>query len=328
MNFRSPHARRAALVLTVLAALSSVWFGMRTYSSFVLLRSAYQVGMPQSSSVRGWMTIRYVATIYRVPESILIAHLGLPPDISSDTSLKSLAEREHISPFKYVQRVQQSLAEIASIAPSSDEGTPSGRWNQFIDNVLSALLRFGYPALALILFLGALGLPLPNGLSAVIAGSLAAAGRMSWSAAILIAITSSVLGDMIAYGLGRFVGGRLLEHWGHWIGYTRDRQARMQVLLQRWGGVLVVVTRTLVSSVSSVVGLVAGISHYRASTFFAFVLLGRILWTSAYIGLGYSIGGSLESATSFLAALTGLLLSLIVAAAAGFVSRPMSRSGK
>ena len=116
MNFRSPHARRAALVLTVLAALSSVWFGMRTYNSFVLLRSAYQVGMPQSSSVRGWMTIRYVATIYRVPESILIAHLGLPPDISSDTSLKSLAEREHISPFKYVQRVQQSLAEIASIA--------------------------------------------------------------------------------------------------------------------------------------------------------------------------------------------------------------------
>src|SRR4029450_4758241 len=141
---------------------------------------------------------------------------------------KSLAEREHRSPLKYVQRVQQSLAEIASIAPSSDEGTPSGRWNQFIDNVLSALLRFGYPelalilrsaqqslaeiasiapssdegtpsgrwnqfidnvlsallrfgypALALILFLGALGLPLPNGLSAVIAGSLAAAGRMS-----------------------------------------------------------------------------------------------------------------------------------------------------
>src|SRR4029450_2373796 len=107
MNFRSPQSRRAALFLTVLAALSSVWFGMRTYSSFVLLRSAYQVGMPQSSSVRGWMTIRFVATVYRVPESFFIAHLGLPPDISSDTSLKSLAERERISPFKYVQRVQQ-----------------------------------------------------------------------------------------------------------------------------------------------------------------------------------------------------------------------------
>jgi len=281
--------------------------------------------MPLSSSIRGGMTIRYVATIYRVPEIVLIAHLGLPLDISSDMSLKSLAERERISPFKYVQRVQQSIAEIAAIAPSSDERAPSGGWN-WLDDVLSALLRFGYPALALILFLGALGLPLPNGLSAVIAGSLAAAGRMSWLAAILTAITSSVLGDMIAYSLGRFVGERLLEHWGHWVGYTRERQARVQTLLQRWGGILVLVTRTLVSSVSSVVGLVAGISHYRASAFFAFVLLGRILWTSAYMGLGYGIGGSLESATSFLAALTGLLLSLIVAAAAGFVSRPMSRS--
>jgi len=281
--------------------------------------------MPLSSSIRGWMTIRYVATTYRVPEIVLIAHLGLPLDISSDMSLKSLAERERISPFKYVQRVQQSIAEIAAIAPSSDERAPSGGWN-WLDDVLSALLRFGYPALALILFLGALGLPLPNGLSAVIAGSLAAAGRMSWLAAILTAITSSVLGDMIAYSLGRFVGERLLEHWGHWVGYTRERQARVQTLLQRWGGILVLVTRTLVSSVSSLVGLIAGISHYRASAFFSFVLLGRILWTSAYVGLGYSIGGSLESATSFLAALTGLLLSLIVAAAAGFVSRPMSRS--
>jgi membrane protein DedA with SNARE-associated domain len=299
---------------------------MRTYGSFVLLRSAYHVGMPQSSSVRAWMTIRYVATIYRVPESVLIAHLGLPRDISPDTSLRWLAERERIPPFNYVQRVQQSIAEIALIAPSSDERPPSGRWSGFIDNILSAVLRFGYPALALILFLGALGLPLPNGLSAVVAGSLVAAGRMSWLAAILIAVTSSVLGDIIPYSLGRFVGGRFLELWGRWVGYTRKRQARVRILLQQWGGMLVLVTRTLVSSISSLVGLIAGISHYPVSTFFFFVLLGRILWTSAYVGLGYAIGGSLESATSFLAALTGLLLSLIVATAAGFVSRRASSS--
>jgi hypothetical protein len=117
MKLRSARARRAALVLALFAALSSVWFSLRTYHSFVLLRSAYHVGMPQSSSVRGWMTIGYVATIYRVPEILLIARLGLPLDISSDTSLKSLAERERISPFQYVQRVQQSIAKIASIAP-------------------------------------------------------------------------------------------------------------------------------------------------------------------------------------------------------------------
>src|SRR5436305_1042260 len=151
MNLRSACARRTALVLAILAALSSIWFSLRTYHSFVLLRSAYHVGMPQSSSVRGWMTIRYVAEIYRVPEIHLIARLGLPLEISPDISLRSLAERERTSPFQYVQRVQQSIAEIASIAPLSDQGAPSGRWNRFIDDVLSALLRYGYPALALIL---------------------------------------------------------------------------------------------------------------------------------------------------------------------------------
>jgi membrane-associated protein len=247
--------------------------------------------------------------IYHVPEILLIAHLGLPLDISPNTSLKSLAEGDHISPFLYVQRVQQSITEIAAIAPPSDKRTSSGMWDRFVDDVLSALLTYGYPAFGLIFLLGAMGLPLPNGLAAVIAGSLAAAGRMNWLAAILIAIASSVLGDMIVYSVGRMVGGRLLEQWGRWVGYTRERRARAQVLLQHWGGILVLVTRTLVSSLSSLFGLVEGMSHYPAVAFFAFVLLGRIIWTSAYVGLGYGVGGSLESATSFLASLTGLLLS-------------------
>jgi membrane protein DedA with SNARE-associated domain len=87
---------------------------------------------------------------------------------------------------------------------------------------------------------------------------------------------------------------------------------------------MVFATRTLISSLSSPVSLVAGMNHYRLVTFCVLVLLRRIIWTVAYVGLGYSIGGSLESATGFLANLSGLVLSLVVLAGAALVGSGVS----
>jgi len=53
-------------------------------------------------------------------------------------------------------------------------------------------------------------------------------------------------------------------------------------------------------------------SRYRFASFILIALTGRIVWTGAYMGLGYSVGGNLDSATGFLANVTGLLVSLLV----------------
>ncbi len=59
------------------------------------------------------------------------------------------------------------------------------------------------------------------------------------------------------------------------------------------------------------------------SRFIAFAVLGRLVWTSAYVGLGYVIVGDVEAAAEFLENLTGLLVSLaIVAALILFLSKP------
>ena len=79
---------------------------------------------------------------------------------------------------------------------------------------MSALLIYGYPALALTLLLGAIGLPLPIGIAAVLAGSLAALGKLGWQWAGLIAVTASFAGDMIAYGIGRAVSEHFLARHG------------------------------------------------------------------------------------------------------------------
>jgi membrane protein DedA with SNARE-associated domain len=189
------------------------------------------------------------------------------------------------------------------------------------EQFLSALLVYGYPILGVTLLLGAVGLPLPTGLSAAVAGSLSALGRMDWLTAGTIAVLASIVGDIAAYGVGRAASQRFLEQWGSWLGYRSAHRARAETLFKRWGGLTIFLTRTLVSHLSSIVSLLAGLHRYRIPAFLTFDVLGRAVWTAAYMALGYVLAGSLDAATDFLKNVTGLLLSLTVLTVSAVMAR-------
>jgi len=285
-------------------------FGLRSYHSFLLLRAAYELGVPKIGTIRPWMTLAYVAATYRAPSAALTDRLGLPPDTDPDTSLRSIASREGVSPFLYVQRVQRALAGLIP-SPAADAEYGTTTWIGAAGHeLLAAVIAYGYPALGLTALLGAIGLPLPTGLATIVAGSLSAAGQLSWVWSASVALTASVLGDAVGYALGRLVSRELLQRRARWLGYTAARHTRVELLFSRWGGLSVLLSRTLVSHLSSIVNLFAGASRYRLDRFLMLAVLGRLLWTSAYLGLGYAAGADLEAASSFLTNISLLLVCL------------------
>jgi len=48
-------------------------------------------------------------------------------------------------------------------------------------------------------------------------------------------------------------------------------------------------------------------------------IVGRMIWTSAYLGLGYGFGVAIEAAADFPNSLSGLLASLAILAGLGFM---------
>ena len=281
MSPRAARARWLILALCAIATLATGVFGFRTYNTLLLLRSAYAAGVPEVSSIRPWMTLRYVAETYRVPQAALIARLDLSAETVPDTSLKSLAKRKEQSLLEYVQRVQRAVAAVAPSGPAG-HGSQGTSWLAAIgDALLAGLLKYGYPVLGSTLLLGAIGLPVPAGLSAALAGSLVARGDMSWAWVAAVAVTASVLGDAVGYGLGRALGRQFLERHGRWFGYSPARQATVVLLFDRWGGLGVFLSRTLVSHLSAVLNLLAGAGHYRLSAFLVLTVAGRTLWTSS-----------------------------------------------
>lgn len=319
-HLRSKWARWIGAIAFAVALVSAAFFGLRTYGSFMLLRSAYAAGAPMTSSIRAWMTVQYVASAYGTSNAALIERLGLAPETDPNTSLKSIAERAGVSPSVYAKRAQRAIADLAPGGPSDIKGGNANWFTTISDEVLTALLVYGYPVLGLILFLGAVGLPLPDGVATTVAGSLASQGRLDWIWAAAIVVVASVLGDAAGYGLGRSLSGRILERYGRWIGYSLARRTRVQVLFDRWGSVTVFVTRTFMSYLSSVASLLAGITRFRLPKFLAVALVGRLIWTAAYMGLGYGIGHDWQAATSFLTNLSVLIISLVALLTAGAVA--------
>jgi membrane protein DedA with SNARE-associated domain len=319
-RLQSKWVRRIAAVAFAAAMMSTAFFGLRTYGSFVLLRSAYEAGAPMTSSIRAWMTLQYIATTFRTSNAALIERLGLPAGTDPNASLKSLGEQAGVAPSAYAKRVQRAIADLAPGAPSDIENGNSSWFGTIDDEVLTALLVYGYPVLGLILFLGALGFPLPDGVATTVAGSLASQGRLDWFWAAAITVAASELGDAAGYGLGRFLSQRILVRYGRWVGYTPQRRSHVQSLFDQWGSLTVFITRTFLSYLSSVASLLAGITRYRLSKFLAIALVGRLIWTAAYLGLGYGIGSDWQAATGFLTNLSVLVLSMMVLLVAGAVA--------
>jgi membrane protein DedA with SNARE-associated domain len=266
------------------------------------------------------MTLNFVATSYRTSNAALIERLRLAPGTDPNTSLKSLGEQAGVPPSVYAQRVQRAIADIVPDV-KSDRTNGNTTWLGTIgDEVLTALLVYGYPVLGLILLLGSIGFPLPDGVATTVAGSLASQGRLDWFWASTIVVTASILGDAVGYGLGRVLSGEFLERYGRWFGYSSARHVRVQSLFDQWGSLTIFITRTFMSYLSSVASLLAGIARYRFPKFLAIALVGRLIWTAAYLGLGYGIGTDWQAATSFMTNLSILVLSLMLLTAAGAVA--------
>ncbi|HVL57191.1 MAG TPA: DedA family protein [Burkholderiaceae bacterium] len=304
--------QRAALVLVLLASLAvSIASGVRSWRTMLLLQSAQAAGVPQTSALRAWMPLGFVAATHRIDEALLRQQLGLGTEVESTQTLRAIAEGRNVAAFEFVQTVQAAIALARGqqrAAPAPDPPDPPAE-PPLSERLLATVASYGLLGLALALLLGAVGLPVPTGLATIFAGALAMQGRLDATTAIAVAVAASLLGDLIGYGIGRAAGAAWIERHGRWFGYTRRNRERVAALFDRWGAITVLLTRTLVSHLSSAVSVLAGLGRYQLARFVALAASGRVLWTVAYFSLGYLVGTDLEAASGFLGSLSAFLIS-------------------
>jgi membrane protein DedA with SNARE-associated domain len=182
----------------------------------------------------------------------------------------------------------------------------------------SLIGEYGVPALFVTMFFETLGAPLPGESALILSAGAAAAGKLDIRAVVVAAWLGSVLGDNVAYLIGRRLGRPVILRYGGRVGITEARYAKAEAIAKRHGPLMVMAARFVVV-LRQLNGLVAGTTGMRWPTFIAANLVGAGLWVAVWTTLAYKFGRKLDVLPFFwhhLSLVAAIAIPLLIAALA------------
>lgn len=176
--------------------------------------------------------------------------------------------------------------------------------------------QWGYAAIFLVVVLGNAGLPVPEESVPTVSGYLVWQGRLAYLPVLVVAIASAVMGDNIAFWLGRRYGRRLIARF---VAMKPARVQRIEDFVRRYGVLAVFVAR-FVAGLRFMAGPLAGSTGMSPVRFFIANLLGATVYVPIAVAVGYGIGYGLGDRLERLRRIAGdtgtaLIVAVILVAA-------------
>jgi membrane protein DedA with SNARE-associated domain len=167
----------------------------------------------------------------------------------------------------------------------------------FLDSLAHTVDHYGYWAIALLLLLENLGVPVIPGELAMIVGAIfAGTGRAGLNVVVVgvVALVTSFAGAELGYLIGRFAGRELILRYGRYVLLKPHHLDRAEAIVSRYGGLVVIVARYIVG-LREANCLIAGISQMRWLTFTVFNAVGAVAWVSTWVSIGYLAGDHIDA---------------------------------
>jgi membrane protein DedA with SNARE-associated domain/rhodanese-related sulfurtransferase len=167
-----------------------------------------------------------------------------------------------------------------------------GHKEQRMGSLNSALMHHGYVILAVIVFLEAIGVPVPAAVALLIAGGAVARGMLQAQYVLGIAVFAMLAGDTLMFFLGRYTGWWLL---GLLCRVSLNPEAcilRSADSFYRRGRTLLVIAK-FIPGINTMAPPLAGSMNMRAITFLRLDFAGALLYAGSYLAVGYVFSDAL-----------------------------------
>jgi membrane protein DedA with SNARE-associated domain len=182
------------------------------------------------------------------------------------------------------------------------------------DWVFSIVDRLGALGVGLLILLENVIPPIPSEVILPLAGFRARTGDLNVVAVWPAATAGSLLGALLLYGLGAWLGyERLHRLAGHrWFIFASQKDLeRGDAVFDRHGGKVVLLARC-VPFLRSVVSIPAGISGMPLVRFAVLTTIGSGVWNAAFLALGWVLGENWSQVEGWLGPVTYVVIGLIV----------------
>jgi membrane protein DedA with SNARE-associated domain len=182
------------------------------------------------------------------------------------------------------------------------------------DWVFSIVDRMGELGVGLLILLENLVPPIPSEVVLPLAGFRAHTGALDVVLVWLASTAGSVLGALVLYGLGAWLGrDRLLRLSGkRWFVITsRKDLERGYEVFERHGRKVVLLARC-VPFLRSVVSIPAGVVRMPLVTFITLTAIGSGVWNAAFVALGWVLGDNWGTVERWLGPVGYVVIGLLV----------------
>lgn len=145
------------------------------------------------------------------------------------------------------------------------------------------------------------------------AGLAASQGELSLPLLIVCVVTAAIIGDNVGYSIGRRAGPRIFKKKDGAL-FKHEYLEKSEAFYEKHGGKTIIIAR-FVPIVRTFAPVVAGASKMTRQRFFAFNVIGAILWGAGMPLLGYAVGNRIPGLDKYIETVivAVVLLSLLLA---------------
>lgn len=148
--------------------------------------------------------------------------------------------------------------------------------------------------------------PIPSEVILPFAGFQAERGELNLVLAWVAATAGALLGALILYALGAWVGSERLhalagQRW--FVVLSQKDYERGERFFERHGGKIVLLGRC-VPLVRSVVSVPAGVARMPLARFCLYTVAGSAVWNALFLGVGYQLGQNYDRVERWVAPVT------------------------
>ncbi len=161
----------------------------------------------------------------------------------------------------------------------------------FITDIIS---QIGYFGVFFLMLLESALLPVPSEVIMPFSGFLVATGQFSFFYIVLAGTVGNLVGSLIAYYLGSYVGRSLVLKYGKYVFIDERHLNLADNWFQKFGDKIILVSRNL-PAVRTYISLPAGIAKMNVIKFSVYTTIGSIPWNIALAYIGVAMGQNWET---------------------------------
>ncbi|OIO06691.1 alkaline phosphatase [Candidatus Falkowbacteria bacterium CG_4_10_14_0_2_um_filter_36_22] len=186
--------------------------------------------------------------------------------------------------------------------------------------IVGGISLLGYSGVVIMMAIESACVPLPSEIIMPFAGYLAAKGEFTFIGVAIAGSIGSVIGSVLAYGVGIYGGRAFIEKYGKYILLSRHDLNLADKFFHKYGSSAMFFSRML-PVVRTFISLPAGIAKMNFTKFIIYTFLGSLPWCFGLAYAGKKLGDHWNALGVYFHKFDAIIGILLILGVAWFIKR-------